>query len=165
MWAPGQVGQAAGAPVTYLGRLLLTAGAMPDPDVAGAGAVFVGEVDRGRVVGFHNWLAFQAQEAAGRLNYLGHLLPRGHAPFRQLSRTMPVVTTGYLLPHGWRVHASWPKCGQSLPVAGACRSIPRDQTSVPHLPCTEPRHVLREGISAQDNADLLRYDCQSSAAL
>ena len=75
------MGQAAGAPVTYLGRLLLTAGAMPDPDVAGVGAVFVGEVDRGKVVGFHNWLAFQAQEAAGRLNYLGHLLPRGRCAF------------------------------------------------------------------------------------
>ena len=40
-------------------------------------AVFVGEVDKGKVSGFHNWIAFQAQEAAGRLNYLGHLLPRG----------------------------------------------------------------------------------------
>ena len=39
--------------------------------------VFVGEVDKGKVSGFHNWIAFQAQEAAGRLNYLGHLLPRG----------------------------------------------------------------------------------------
>lgn len=40
-------------------------------------AVFAGEVDKGKVSGFHNWIAFQAQEAAGRLNYLGHLLPRG----------------------------------------------------------------------------------------
>ena len=40
-------------------------------------AVFVGEVDKGKVSGFHNWIAFQAQEAAGALNYLGHLLPRG----------------------------------------------------------------------------------------
>ncbi len=40
-------------------------------------AVFVGEVDKGKVSGFHNWIAFQAEEAAGRLTYLGHLLPRG----------------------------------------------------------------------------------------
>lgn len=45
--------------------------------VTGMRAVFVGEVDKGKVSGFHNWIAFQAQEAAGRLTYLGHLLPRG----------------------------------------------------------------------------------------
>ncbi|KAK9836275.1 hypothetical protein WJX81_001454 [Elliptochloris bilobata] len=46
-------------------------------DTSGFEHVFVGEVDKGRVSGFHNWIAFQAEEAAGRLNYLGHLPPRG----------------------------------------------------------------------------------------
>ena len=44
--------------------------------VVGA-AVFVGEVDEGKVVGFHNWIQFHFEERAGRANYLGHLLPRG----------------------------------------------------------------------------------------
>ncbi len=40
-------------------------------------AVFVGEVDEGKVSGFHNWIQFHFEERAGRVNYLGYLLPRG----------------------------------------------------------------------------------------
>ena len=39
--------------------------------------MFVGEVEEGRVVGFHNWIQFYLCERAGQVNYLGHLLPRG----------------------------------------------------------------------------------------
>ena len=39
--------------------------------------MFVGEVEEGKVVGFHNWIQFYLEERAGRVNYLGHLLPRG----------------------------------------------------------------------------------------
>ena len=46
-------------------------------DTYDAAAVFVGEVDEGKVVGFHNWIQFHFEERAGRANYLGHLLPRG----------------------------------------------------------------------------------------
>ena len=48
-----------------------------DSDTYGAAAVFVGEVDEGKVVGFHNWIQFHFEERAGHANYLGHLLPRG----------------------------------------------------------------------------------------
>ena len=40
-------------------------------------AVFVGEIDEGKVCGFHNWIQFHFEERAGRVNYLGYLLPRG----------------------------------------------------------------------------------------
>ena len=46
-------------------------------EILGWLAVFVGEVDEGKVVGFHNWIQFYLEERAGRVNYLGHLLPRG----------------------------------------------------------------------------------------
>ena len=51
-------------------------------------AVFIGEVDEGKVVGFHNWIQFHFEERAGRANYLGHLLPRG----RQGSTTLDTQT-------------------------------------------------------------------------
>lgn len=42
-------------------------------------AVFVGEVDEGKVVGFHNWIQYYLEERAQRVNYLGYLLPRGRS--------------------------------------------------------------------------------------
>ncbi|KAK9823963.1 hypothetical protein WJX72_006687 [[Myrmecia] bisecta] len=46
-------------------------------DSCGFEHVFVGEVDQGKVSGFHNWLQFHLQEARGLSNYGGYLLPRG----------------------------------------------------------------------------------------
>lgn len=46
-------------------------------DTCGFEHVFVGEVDEGKVVGFHNWIQFHFEERAQRVNYLGYLLPRG----------------------------------------------------------------------------------------
>lgn len=40
-------------------------------------AVFIGEVDEGKVSGFHSWIQFHFEERAGRVNYLGYLLPKG----------------------------------------------------------------------------------------
>ncbi|EIE27711.1 hypothetical protein COCSUDRAFT_45961 [Coccomyxa subellipsoidea C-169] len=46
-------------------------------DTCGFEHVFVGEVDEGKVVGFHNWIQYYLEERAQRVNYLGYLLPRG----------------------------------------------------------------------------------------
>lgn len=46
--------------------------------------VFVGEIkDRGEqtVSGFHNWLQFYLEEAKGRVDYQGYILPRRHGQF------------------------------------------------------------------------------------
>ncbi|CAL5223946.1 g6549 [Coccomyxa viridis] len=60
-------------------------------DTSGFEHVFVGEIDEGKVCGFHNWIQFHFEERAGRVNYLGYLLPRGrhdgeHAEVDQTDR-------------------------------------------------------------------------------
>ena len=59
-------------------------------------AVFVGEVDEGKVSGFHNWIQFHFEERAGRVNYLGYLLPRGRWGF-VLSSAVRLCFTPVLL--------------------------------------------------------------------
>lgn len=71
-------------------------------------AVFVGEVGKGKVSGFHNWIAFQAQEAAGRLNYLGHLLPRGRcATSTKLNGTLGLARQAACCASGPRAQGRW----------------------------------------------------------
>lgn len=45
-------------------------------DSSGFEHVFVGEVEKGKVVGLHNWIQFYIEEAKGNLDYRGYIHPR-----------------------------------------------------------------------------------------
>jgi len=46
------------------------------PDSCGFEHVFVGELNDGKVTGFHNWIQIFLEEKKGKLDYQGYIVPR-----------------------------------------------------------------------------------------
>jgi len=73
-------------------------------DSSGFEHVFSGEIKKGQVTGFHNWIKFYLEEKSGNLDYYGYIKPRSRSD-------APTDGDDYLLTTQFEWHGVMKKVG------------------------------------------------------